>query len=539
MTSFEQVLKEINDFGRYQKSRLFLLCLAALLPGIVTYIHSFAAANPDHRCQNPYDSNDTFSVKESDYKNLVNITSLDKCSITYQTNYNTTATEKCNKWVYDRQYYETTLTEDWSMVCDRAFMRGSVQTVYFMGYLIGSIVMGILADNYGRRPIMLSAFVMMIAGSVGVTFGPQISLGITGSYVIYAISRFLIACGTRGINVTGFVLGMEMMANEKRKLAGLMFPTFYGLGQLVLVVMAYLARDWQTLSLINIFLTLPFISYFFVLPESPRWLLSNKRNDDALKIVEKVSKVNKTSLNIDTWNDFLETETMKKGDSKKESIVDAMKSPKMVLISLVLYLNWIINNFVFYGVGLKANDLGVSPYLSFTIAGVVEVVALGITFLILDKTGRKSLYCGFLFLAGVSCISIIFVEKLEYELALAMFGKFCASGSYAIIYLYSSELFPTSIRNSLMGSCSMMARVGSMMAPLVLDMGDWTDLPFLIFGVSGVIGAISAVILPETLNRPLPECIKDCEKTSSLGFSFRYQPPKRQGTESEKMELKN
>ena len=147
MTSFEQVLKEINAFGRYQKSRLFLLCLAALLPGIVTYIHSFAAANPDHRCQNPYDSNDTFSVKESDYKNLVNTTSLDKCSITYQTNYNTTATEKFNKWVYDRQYYETTLTEDWSMVCDRAFMRGSVQTVYFMGYLIGSIVMGILADK--------------------------------------------------------------------------------------------------------------------------------------------------------------------------------------------------------------------------------------------------------------------------------------------------------------------------------------------------------------------------------------------------------
>ncbi len=47
----------------------------------------------------------------------------------------------------------------------------------------------------------------MIIGSSGVAFGPQESLGSTTSYIIYAVSRFIIACGTRGINVTGFVLG--------------------------------------------------------------------------------------------------------------------------------------------------------------------------------------------------------------------------------------------------------------------------------------------------------------------------------------------
>ena len=47
---------------------------------------------------------------------------------------------------------------------------------------------------------------------------------------------------------------------------------------------------------------------------------------------------------------------------------------------------------------------------------------------------------------------IILLENVEFTLGLAMIGKFCVSGSYAIIYLYSSELFPTSIRNSCMGS---------------------------------------------------------------------------------------
>lgn len=48
---------------------------------------------------------------------------------------------------------------------------------------------------------------MMILGGIGVAFGPQESIGTLPSYIIYIVSRFIIACGTRGINVTGFVLG--------------------------------------------------------------------------------------------------------------------------------------------------------------------------------------------------------------------------------------------------------------------------------------------------------------------------------------------
>ena len=80
---------------------------------------------------------------------------------------------------------------------------------------------------------MLSAFVMMIVGCIGTSFGPRLSLGISASYAIYAFSRFLIACGTRGINVTGFVLGTEMMGNDRRTFAGLVFQQFFGVGQLV------------------------------------------------------------------------------------------------------------------------------------------------------------------------------------------------------------------------------------------------------------------------------------------------------------------
>lgn len=93
------------------------------------------------------------------------------------------------------------------MVCDRSFLRSNVQSIYFCGYLFGSIILGSLADRFGRRPIMLISFILILTGFIGSTFGPQKSLGFVASYTIYSVSRFLIACGTRGINETGYVLG--------------------------------------------------------------------------------------------------------------------------------------------------------------------------------------------------------------------------------------------------------------------------------------------------------------------------------------------
>ncbi len=58
---------------------------------------------------------------------------------------------------------------------------------------------------------------------------------------------------------------------------------------------------------------------------------------------------------------------------------------------------------------MKTNDLGVNPYLSSAIAAFVELLACSFTLLIIDKMGRKRAYSGFLFTAGVSCLSIVFI----------------------------------------------------------------------------------------------------------------------------------
>ena len=81
----------------------------------------------------------------------------------------------------------------------------------------------------------------------------------------------------------------------------------------------------------------------------------------------------------------------------------------------------IVNNFVFYGVGLKSNDLGVSPYLSFCISASMEILSIMFSHAILDKLGRKGPYCALLFLSGVCCLSIIFIGNLLSLYILALY----------------------------------------------------------------------------------------------------------------------
>ena len=107
-------------------------------------------------------------------------------------------------------------------------------------------------------------------------------------------------------------------------------------------------------------------------------------------------------------------------------------------------------------------------------------------------------------------------------------GKFGASISFFIVYLYTAELFPTTVRNQAVGICSLVARIGGITA-LLLDLTKvfWLPAPVFIMGVIATVvsgknilkkGIITSLILqagclatlfPETLGQRLPEDMED------------------------------
>lgn len=106
----------------------------------------------------------------------------------------------------------------------------------------------------------------------------------------------------------------------------------------------------------------------------------------------------------------------------------------------------------------------------------------------MDRIGRKPILVFCQILAGATCTIAAFIPDDEEGLITGLFlaGKFGASASFAIVYLYTAELYPTVIRNSALGSASMVARIGGIAAPLLASGSG--SVPLIVMGASSLIG---------------------------------------------------
>ena len=140
-------------------------------------------------------------------------------------------------------------------------------------------------------------------------------------------------------------------------------------------------------------------------------------------------------------------------------------------------------------------------------------------------------YCNF---SGALCISAIAVkdydlvffpdllDKDKLAIALALLGKAAVVSCFCTIFIYSSELFPTVIRTFGVGACAFFGRVGSLTAPQILLLGQrlYPDSPelvtFLTFGVLCLVAGMLSLMLPETLNKALPDTVKQADRIGTV-----------------------
>lgn len=144
---------------------------------------------------------------------------------------------------------------------------------------------------------------------------------------------------------------------------------------------------------------------------------------------------------------------------------------------------------------------------------LVEIPSYIACILLMDRIGRRAITSSFMIVGGIACIIAVFmVAKSTESLATVFIGKLFIAGSFAVIYNYSAELFPTPVRNSAMGLGSMCARLAGAFTPLItlLDSFD-PKIPAIVFGVVSLISGIWVMMLPETNGQPMPESIEDGE----------------------------
>ena len=174
---------------------------------------------------------------------------------------------------------------------------------------------------------------------------------------------------------------------------------------------------------------------------------------------------------------------------------------------------------------LNTDNFLVDRYLYVLIMGLTEIPAYVIPSAVLMIIGRRQASTLLYTLGGICLISILIIPR-EYTAAVmgvALTGRFALSSVYGIIILYTAELFPTVVRNSAVGTSSVMAHVGTITAPYVADLLGQVSwwAPSTLCGILAVIAGITCLLLPETRKRSLADTVEQETKEGRGIVSFK------------------
>lgn len=519
--AYEDLFTYIGDFGRYQKRIYFLLCLTAIPCGFHKLANVFLMARPDHRCQLPFElSNASYTLPPNEWRMTYPLDFTGKYSkcerfdVNFSDEYffrNISANTSiaCRSFIYDDSKYKSSTVIEWAMICGRAWMRATADALFMLGVLLGSIIFGQMSDNYGRKPVFFASLVLQVI------FG--VIAGIAPDYITFTLSRLIIGATTSGVFLVSYVLAMEMVGPAYRLFAGVAVMMFFSFGFILTAGFAYTFTDWREFQIAITLPGLVFMCYYWFIPESARWLLSKNRKDEAIKIIEDVAKENKVIVPkevLDSIGDE-QKEAIKSSNAKQASLIDLFRYPNLRKKTLLIFLDWFVNSATYYGLSWNTSNLGGNDYVNFIISGAVEFPAYTFLLLTLNRWGRRNILCGCMLVAGVALLTTIIVPQ-EHSYAvviLAMFGKMAITASYGTVYVFTTEQFPTPVRNVGLGASSMMARIGGILAPYINVLSDiWKPFPLVVFGVLAFISGLLSLYLPETLNKKLPETIEEGER---------------------------
>uniref|UniRef100_A0A8W8JJK5 Organic cation transporter protein n=1 Tax=Magallana gigas TaxID=29159 RepID=A0A8W8JJK5_MAGGI len=501
--NFDEILEKLGEFGRYQKIVYFLaVCLPSVSGGAFMVISVFLLGVPDHRCALPELENDTYEIQNEAHRSLVKIyipntdpddeTLLyDRCNYFVYTNDTVTnftkdskQKTKCSEWVYSDDIHGKTFATKMNIVCEDRFRISLAKSMFFVGVLFGAFGFGNLSDADGNG-------------------------GSTETSVRWDSDQLLLRL------------------------------RLHPVGRI-----AYVLRDWFWIELCLSIPTVFYLSYWWIIPESPRWLLRKGRHEEAEMILRRAAEVNKVLLPEKLFDEEAQN------TPSTVRIWSLFSSKALLTRTLILFFNWMVVSMTYYGLSLNTGNLAGDFYLNFFLTAVMDFPAYTMCLMLMDRWGRKKCHCSAMILGGIACLSTILTttfggKDLQWlTTTLAMIGKLGSAAAFAVIYVFSAELYPTVVRNAGMGASSCCARIGGILAPYVADSGVLIGgqfgkaVPLVIIGAASVVAGLMSLKLPETLNTRMPDTIADgiafgtTEYNKMAEVTLSVEPPSKENITS-------
>lgn len=388
---------------------------------------------------------------------------------------------------------------------------------------IGLPMMGFLSDRCGRKSIFIWG--LFACGLVGLL------KSFMQHYVTFVALEVLDAFLGSGTFMGAYVLAMELVGPTKRTLCSAVLNCFYTAGVMLLGVYAHLIADYRVWLRVCYAPTLLVLVLLWTLPESTRWLFSMNRRADGARNIVRAARVNGVALSArfqQKLRSYCEKEAAILGADdddddagvalKSEQSAAPTGSPKfcesgvMVLRMLSCSICWFVHAFVTYGLTMNAVDVAASAnkHWNFILMSFIELPACLLMNVVMQYMGRRASLSMMMLLSAGACVGTM-LSVGGQQFVCFLFGKFAITASFSVLYVFTAEIFPTSMRNGLMSGCSMVARLGAMLGPqMTLLARYWSALPLIMYTGSAVAAAAMVLLcFPETFNAKLPDTLEE------------------------------
>lgn len=414
------------------------------------------------------------------------------------------------------------LREDLQMT---AAIEGFVVSILIFGAAIGAAIGGFLSDRYGRRHNILLLAIVFIIGTLACVFAP--------SWEALAGARFVLGLAVGGASATVPVYLSEISPFERRgsvvtrnevMIVSGQFAAFI-INAVIFNIWGEHENVWRFMLLVAVLPAIALLVGMIFLPESPRWLISQSRNEDALGVLKQVRSKERAEAEIAEVALLAEEEQQ----SKTGGFAD-LAAPwlfRLILVGVGLGVAQQltgINSVMYYGTQLLT-DAGFSAsaaIIANTFNGLFSVLGITVGILLINKLPRRTMLIGgfcltttFHLLIGLSASFLPDGQVKAYLILIfVVLFVFSMQGTLGpLVWLMLAEIFPLKIRSFAMGLCVFAlwianALVALFFPPVVEALG--IAPTFFIFAGLGVLALIFIYTqVPETKDRTLEQLESD------------------------------
>ena len=368
----------------------------------------------------------------------------------------------------------------------------ALTSVVFVGMLIGVYVLGLMSDVYGRRTAFLMSAILLGLAGVASAFAP--------SFLVLVLCRMIVGAGLGGVPIA-ITLFAECVPSAKRGAFSLLMQSSWAFGSAGQALLAWAilgSLGWRWFLFLSALPLFALLLGYRWLPESPFWLISKQKYEEAEGIVRKIATYNQlTAENLSF--DFKDCRSGQKDDTisiameQHNPLAKMIRAIRRALRTIfsdhlssttpILWIVWFANAATYYGLVLfstslqqqsgsadskrcNGSDAAFSSYDYFAvfITAVSEAPGLLIAAFLVDIKGRLWCLRAGMMICAISIFGLLLSGRIM-QLVLLFIARAAIEGTFSVLYVYTPELYPTEIRSIGLASCNGCARLGGFSAP--------------------------------------------------------------------------